>query len=203
MYLIKTNILQSPIQGKGYFAEENIPKGTILYCYGENDKRYSREDFEKFDNDKKDRLREFAVEDEFGNWIETGSGPYTNHSCDPNIAPLFIGGYYTDVAIKDIKKSDEITLDYAQFFSSTKWSMKCNCGTKRCRKIIGFGLEPDFEIEQLWQNRLDSALKVMLKVPQSIFESEDKFAKRISKILKSIDKPTTGKYVKFSIISED
>jgi len=42
MYLIKTKILLSPIEGKGYFANEDIPKGTIIYFYGENDKRFSK-----------------------------------------------------------------------------------------------------------------------------------------------------------------
>jgi hypothetical protein len=203
MYLIKTKILQSPIEGKGYFADEDIPIGTIIYFYGENDKRFSKEEFEKLEKNEKDRLLEFAVEDEFGNWVETCTGPYTNHSCDPNIMPLFISGYYTDIAVKDIKKGDEITIDYSQFFSSTKWKMECNCGTKRCRKTIGFGLNPNFETEKLWRTRLSSAIEMLPKVPQPIFQSEDNFAIKISKILKSIEKPALGKYVKFSLIKED
>lgn len=203
MYLIKTKILQSPIEGKGYFADEGIPKGTIIYFYGENDKRFSREEFEKLEKYEKDRLLEFAVEDEFGNWVETCTGPYTNHSCDPNIAPLFISGYYTDIAVKNIKIGDEITIDYSQFFSSTKWTMNCNCGISVCRKTVGFGLAPDYRTEKLWQTRLNSAVEILSKVSQPIFQSNDVFTIKISNILKSIKKPTLGKYVKFSLINED
>lgn len=200
MYLIKTKILQSPIEGQGYFANEDVPKGTIIYFYGETDIRYPKEDFEKLDKKEKERLLEFAVEDEFGNWVETSTGPFTNHSCDPNIMPIFIGGQYVDIAVKDIKMGDEITIDYSQFFSSTKWEMKCNCGTNRCRKIIGFGLKTDIELEKFWESSLNSTLKYISKVSQPIFQSKDKFAIGIAKTLNSIKKPIFGKYVKFSLI---
>lgn len=203
MYLIKTKILQSQIEGKGYFANQDVPKGTIVYFYDENDKRYSRENFEILDKKEKDRLLEFAVEDEFGNWVETSTGPYTNHSCDPNIMALFIGGFYTDIAVKEIKRGDEITIDYSQFFSSTKWSMDCKCGSDRCRKTVGFGMESDLELEKFWQTRLNSAIEMLPKMPQPIFHSEDSFALKISNILKSFEKPTLGMYVKFSLINED
>lgn len=200
MYLIKTKILQSPIEGKGYFADENVPKGTIVYFYGKDDIRYSKEDLEKLDKKEKDRLLEDAVEDEFGIWVETSTGLYTNHSCDPNIMPLFIGGQYISMVVKDIKSGDEITVDYSQFFSSTKWKMKCNCGAKRCRKVIGFGLKTDLELEKFWESRINSALEDFSKVSQPIFQSRDKYAIKITKLLKSIKKPIFSKYVKFSLI---
>ena len=99
MYLVKTKILSSKIDGKGYFADEDIPKGTIIYLYGNKDLRYSKQDFNKLSEQKKNQLIEFAVENEFGEWVETTTGPYTNHSCDPNILPLYIQGNYTDIGI--------------------------------------------------------------------------------------------------------
>ncbi|MBU0975905.1 MAG: SET domain-containing protein-lysine N-methyltransferase [Patescibacteria group bacterium] len=201
--MIKTKILQSPIEGKGYFADENVPKGTIVYFYGEDDVRYSKEDLEKLNKKEKDRLLEDAVEDEFGIWVETSTGLYTNHSCDPNIMPLFIGSQYTSIVVKDIESGDEITVDYSQFFSSTKWEMKCKCGTKQCRKTIGFGLKPDLELEKFWESRINSALECFPKVSQPIFQSEDKYAIKITRFLKSLNKPALGKYVKFSLIDSD
>lgn len=200
MYLIRTKILQSPIGGKGYFADGNVPKGTIVYFYGEEDIRYSKRDFDNLDKKEKDRLFEFAVEDEFGNWVETSTGPYTNHSCDPNIMPLFIGGHYTSIAVKNIESGDEITVDYSQFFSSTKWKIKCNCRVKRCRKIIGFGLKTDLELEKFWESRINSALDDFSKVSQPIFQSKDEYAIKITKILKSLEDPILGKYAKFSLV---
>ncbi|MBN2016058.1 SET domain-containing protein-lysine N-methyltransferase [Candidatus Dojkabacteria bacterium] len=200
MYLIKTRIQESKIHGKGYIADEDVPIGTIIYFYGEKDKRISKEEFDILPQNKKEHLTEFAVEDEFGNWVETSTGPYTNHSCDPNIMPLFIEGYYTDIVVKDIKKGDEITIDYAQFFSSEKWTMDCNCGTKRCRKHVGFGLKTDCEAESYYEQQIRHAVGNLNKVNQPIHDSSDKYAKQISNILKSCKKPTVGKYVKFGLI---
>ena len=38
--------------------------------------------------------------------------------------------------MKPINKGEEITIDYAMN-NIDNWRMKCNCGSKNCRKIIG------------------------------------------------------------------
>ncbi len=104
MYLIKTKILQSSAGGYHCFADEDVPKGTIVFIFGEKDIRYSKEDFKRLSKKQKDRLIEFAVEDEFGNWYAPSTNIYPRHSCRPSIMPLFIGGHYADIAVRDIKK---------------------------------------------------------------------------------------------------
>ena len=57
-----------------------------------------------------------------------------NHSCDPNggirkTSELF--------ALRDIKKGEEITYDYSTTIAPTRWHMKCRCGSKNCRKVLG------------------------------------------------------------------
>jgi uncharacterized protein len=39
-------------------------------------------------------------------------------------------------AIRDIKKGEEITYDYATSETLNNWKMECKCGSKNCRKII-------------------------------------------------------------------
>lgn len=56
---------------------------------------------------------------------------YINHSCDPNV---FLRDFML-YAMKPIKKGDEICYDYS-LDGIDKWTMKCNCGAKRCRKKI-------------------------------------------------------------------
>jgi len=41
------------------------------------------------------------------------------------------------VAMKPIKKGDEITIDYSTTVGENYWKMNCLCGSKNCRKIIG------------------------------------------------------------------
>lgn len=64
---------------------------------------------------------------------------YMNHSCDSN------AGIINDrnlVAARDIKKGEEITIDYSTVDIESltqgkkQLSMECKCGSKNCRKII-------------------------------------------------------------------
>jgi D-alanine-D-alanine ligase len=55
-----------------------------------------------------------------------------NHSCDPNCA--YDG--LDVVALRKIKKGEELTLDYAQFLDKNMEPFHCNCGSKNCRGLI-------------------------------------------------------------------
>jgi SET domain-containing protein len=57
----------------------------------------------------------------------------TNHSCEPN------AGIKEDVflvAMRDIKKDEEVTFDYSTIIAD-EWTLDCLCGTKSCRSKIG------------------------------------------------------------------
>jgi len=56
---------------------------------------------------------------------------YVNHSCNANTRV----GNQCDIAIRDIKKGEEITSDYGKEGSFI--SFKCECGSKNCRGRIG------------------------------------------------------------------
>lgn len=200
MYTVPLDIQNSTIEGRGYFATTDIPLGTIVYFYGESDIRYSPEQFEKLEPDVKKRVMDFAVEDEFGNWVETSTGAFTNHSCDPNIMPIFINGIYFDIAIKDIKKGEEITIDYSLFFSSQKWQMECHCGSNNCRHFVGFGLEINPDVEKMWQQNLNLAVANINNIAQPLFDLTDKLAINLTSNIKSILNPVVFKYNKFSLI---
>ena len=68
-------------------------------------------------------------------WInpKRGFSRFINHSCDPNSG---IRGRQNVVAMKNIKKGEEVTIDYSITDDDPKWKMECRCGTKRCRKTI-------------------------------------------------------------------
>ncbi len=116
----------------GVFALSDIKKGSIIYVL--SGKKMDVNDFAKKVISGKE-----ALDDPF----QIGKRTYIdldkfsrlfNHSCDPNggirkTSELF--------AIKDIKKGDEITYDYSLTISPTEWSMRCKCGTKKCRKVLG------------------------------------------------------------------
>lgn len=98
---------------------------------------------------------------------------FVNHSCDPNagirIEDLSDGTKNSLLlAIKEIKKGEEITIDYSttQF---EEWTFEgCRCGQPNCRgkmtefarlpenlkkKYISLNLIPDFALELIKKNR--------------------------------------------------
>jgi hypothetical protein len=74
---------------------------------------------------------------------QNNQGGYLNHSCFPNVGLAEDGVW---VAIRKIKPNEEICCDYGTFETYPKWSMKCNCGSRNCRKII---TEKDYLIPDL------------------------------------------------------
>ncbi len=201
MYLVKTTVQDSKIQGKGYFADQAIPMGTIVYFYADEDVMFSQVQVEKMSPQEKAKIEEFAVENEYGQWVLTKSGPFTNHSCNANILPLYIKGLYCDIAVRDIKPGEEITIDYGLFFSSKKWDMKCLCGTANCRDTIGFGKSVSTDIEKLWFNKIQNAAQLIGSVTQPIFDLEDADAITIKNALEAKSTKMIAKYCKFSLIN--
>jgi len=60
-----------------------------------------------------------------------------NHSCNPNAG---YNGQIFLVAMRDIKKDEEVTFDYAMVLHKSKnrkaYKIKCLCGSKNCRGIV-------------------------------------------------------------------
>ena len=59
-----------------------------------------------------------------------------NHSCSPNSGLKIKGANVALVAIKNIENGEEITWDYSTTIRGDEWVMRCECGSKNCRKII-------------------------------------------------------------------
>jgi len=128
----KIKIKNSPIAGKGMFAKEDISKDEIIIKWGgeffttEEAKRKNKNDFLiiQIDEDLWSIEKRGEYEDDY----------FINHSCDSNTWML---DGRTFVARRDIKKDEEITVDYSLFESEdyiSKW--ECKCGSSDCRKRI-------------------------------------------------------------------
>ncbi|CAJ1013571.1 D-ala D-ala ligase C-terminus/SET domain containing protein, putative [Leishmania lindenbergi] len=61
-----------------------------------------------------------------------------NHSCAPNMsfAPR---RSLNVVALRNIPKGEELTMDYRQFMDSTMPGFQCNCGTEKCEGYVSPG----------------------------------------------------------------
>ena len=67
-------------------------------------------------------------------WIDpVGYGLFINHSCAPNSG---IRKRLEVVALRNIKKGEEVTFDYSFSEADIFWRIKCNCKHRLCRKTI-------------------------------------------------------------------
>jgi SET domain-containing protein len=127
----KTSVKKS-FAGKGLFAEEDIKKGKIILQYigrtitnAEADKNPNRYIFEL--NEK------FSID---GSPLYN-KARYANHSCKPNgISAMYKskGDKIFFEARKDIKKGEEITIDYGEEYTSV-YIKKGNCKCFECMKV--------------------------------------------------------------------
>lgn len=128
------------IAGYGIYANRNITKGEVIFKgEGRSQRIITKRFVEKnWNEDEKLHFRRYAypVSDEvFILWDDDPSewAPQ-NHCCEPNTA--FDG--LNVLALFDISKGKELTLDYAHFLDEHMEPFDCQCGAKNCRgKISG------------------------------------------------------------------
>lgn len=157
-YFKKLYIDDSNISGKGLFAGENINQGEPILSFGgmfalQKD-RYSGD----YLSSTFVGVSETIILCELIN-SEKDISDFINHSCNPNVGML---DCITILAIRNIRKDEEIVCDYAFWEADEKWKLKniCNCGYEKCRKNIS-GLD--------WKNT---------KITDKNFEFYSPFLKR-------------------------
>ena len=119
MLLVKTKLDLSGIHGIGLFADEFIPKGTILWKFNSLfDLRCSEEDIERLSESSREQIQKYSYrEKQTGLYVLCGDDArFFNHSANPNCID-----YNHDeeqditVALRDIAAGEELTCDYAMF----------------------------------------------------------------------------------------
>ena len=116
--------------GLGLFASRNIKKGEIVADWTRG-KVYEAESAMNLPSKE---ITDHAIQFREYKWIDTkGVARHVNHSCEPNCG---IKGRFQIIAMRDIKKGEELTFDY-EMTEDSDWKMKCECGSQSCRKIIG------------------------------------------------------------------
>jgi uncharacterized protein len=113
--------------GKGVFAIETIHNGEVIASF--DGKVWEGET--SWSDDVRDHAIQFAP-NRFRD--SKGIARLINHSCEPNCG---IKKYFNVVAMRTIYPGEEVTWDYEMTENTKTWSIKCQCGSKTCRKVIG------------------------------------------------------------------
>ena len=130
--------------GKGTFATQNISKGAFILCIRGKQSTFNTS---------------LELDDQESYFLQTGIDKYiildepfrySNHSCDPNAG---INGNLELFAIKPIAKGEEIVWDYSTSMLERYWTMRCECRSRLCRRLItDFDLLP-LRIQKLYLNQ--------------------------------------------------
>jgi len=131
---------KSQIHHKGVFAAKDIPKGTKVIEYvgekiskKESDIRAEIALEKAKKNKNKGAVYIFTLNKRYDidGDVPYNTAKYINHSCDPNCETEIIKGHIWIIAIKNIKKGEEISYDYGYDFENHK-EHPCKCGSKNC-----------------------------------------------------------------------
>lgn len=113
MNIVRTYVDKSKINGLGLFAAADIPKGALIWRVDGLDQVLTEEELDK---------RHLTIEQKqyFFKYSFKANGRYTfcsddNKYCNHSDTPNTMSDYKTQVAIKDIKKGEEITCNYNEF----------------------------------------------------------------------------------------
>src|SRR3954466_3812431 len=130
----------------GAFATEDIEEGAIVIpewneaSDGEGWIRLDRRQVQKLPPDAKALFRRYGLDTDFDEIL----GPvdisfvrdadnFINHSCDPNLRYDSAGNV---VAARDIRRGEEVFIDYGFFVVNFDEPFTCSCGAQNCRGRI-------------------------------------------------------------------
>ena len=130
--VFKLVVKPSKIHRWGVFAGEDIPaRRKVIEYTGE---RISRRETKK----RCERpLNYIFTLDSY--WALDGSvggsgAEFINHSCEPNIEARVVKGHILYFSLCEIRKGEELTVDY--HFDKKVEKVPCSCGARRCRGTI-------------------------------------------------------------------
>jgi uncharacterized protein len=133
-------VRRSGVHGRGLFAARDIKKGERIIEYV-GEKVGKREGTRRTEAQwAKGRIYTFELNErhDIDGSVKWNTARLANHSCDPNCESDIIRGRIWVVALKDIRKGEEITYDYN--FPVEDDLLVCKCGTKKCRGyVVGSG----------------------------------------------------------------
>ena len=126
-------IKKSNIDKRGLYASKNIKEGTKIIEYvGKIISKKESEKNIKFDNEKDIYLFNLNNKYDLDGDFKFNTARLINHSCDPNCEVKGKGLKLWILAIKNIKKGEELSYDYGFSYDKDYKQFPCKCGVNNC-----------------------------------------------------------------------
>ena len=130
-------VKKSGVHRKGVFAKKDISEDTRVIEYiGE------RVTHAEADRRTENHIYAFILNKRhcIDGDVAYNTAKNINHSCDPNCEVDIIRGHIWIIAIRDIKRGEELNYNYNFEFDEDYKDHPCKCGSKRC---VGYILDED------------------------------------------------------------
>jgi XTP/dITP diphosphohydrolase len=154
--------------GKGLFANKNFKRNEIIVS---------------FRGTIIPGPTKYSVQIDWGKHLESHPpAKFLNHSCYPNAGVKTNNrGYPFLSAMRNIKKGEEVTFDYAMSEYNITPKFHCRCGSKNCRKLIGGFKFLDTKTKKKYKDFISSYLLKTLLIatnnPGKVLEYKEIFRK--------------------------
>ncbi|KAI3383040.1 hypothetical protein SNEBB_006894 [Seison nebaliae] len=137
------NVYKSKIHGRGLFTLRDISVGQPLIEYGGTVVRYILCDVKERVYDSQGiGCYMFSIDNHeaIDATLEGNRARFINHSCDPNCESriCFANGsnHIIILAMKNIRKAEELTYDYQFSIEANSTKIPCLCAAKNCRQFL-------------------------------------------------------------------
>jgi len=131
-------VRESKIHNKGVFAARDIPKGTRIIEYvgeiitkAEAEKRVTETTENANEENGAVYIFELNRKHDIDGNVDYNTARFINHSCDPNCETKNISKHIWIIAIKDIKKGEELSYNYGYDIECYD-EHPCKCGSENC-----------------------------------------------------------------------
>lgn len=118
---------KSKIHGRGIILSKDVKKDETIFWFSGKEVMFTSGHWERLPN---------ALQVGYVKWIvpDKGSvGEYLNHCCSPSAG---VKGKNRIVAMRPLKRGEEVAIDYALSETYPLWHMRCRCGSRNCRKVV-------------------------------------------------------------------
>jgi len=142
----KVEVRKSKVRGKGVFALQDIKKEDVIL---EIDDSHVVENPSELTEYQREHHCDYLS---YGKVVLMQPPEvYINHSCDPSTYVKTINGIRRVIAMRDIRKGEEITDDYS-INGYNDGIFECHCGSNNCRGVYQgnfFKLPKNIQIKYL------------------------------------------------------
>lgn len=141
----KVSVTRSKVHGRGLFAGQAIKPGTPVIEYaGERitPKEAQRRYPEQEGKPRVNHLLNVDKRTTIDGGVDGNEARYANHSCDPSCELLVYKKRVFLIALRPLKKGDEVTYDYNLVIHgdvdvpTALKATACNCGAESCRRTM-------------------------------------------------------------------